>query len=411
MPVVDRVVVVHDFIEMRGGAAVLARLSATQYSKLGIEVVYISGDRDDGSLSTDRIETVGLNQDSLLSLNKYTALTRGIFNQNAAKAVADWIRENDTPTTAYHLHNWSQILSPSIFKALEPVSERTVVSCHDLFNICPNGGLLHYPTNTPCSLKPMSANCWLSQCDRRNAAQKYWRMIRQLNLNRVAKFSSSKMTFVCLHAGMEALMRSVGFSAPNLTSIPNPAMAYTQDRIKCEDNRPFLFVGRLTAEKGVDIALAEAKRAGVPMIIVGSGDLEESLRAQYKDAVFAGFCDHSEIVKYAQQSRAIIVPSRVREPFGLVVGEGALSGLPILISEQSMLSSRVKQLEIGDSFNTTESGSLARVLAEWAGNDELIEGLSKNAIANANKICSSPESWTRQFVELMQSKLDAAGAR
>lgn len=409
MPALDRVVVLHDFMEMRGGAAVLARLSATQYSETGIDVVYISGDPDDGSLSADRLETVSLDQDPLLSLNRFTAFSRGVHNQKAELAVAEWIRKNDTPTTAYHLHNWSQILSPSIFKALDPVSDRTVVSCHDLFNVCPNGGLLHFPTSTPCSLKPMSASCWLSQCDRRSGAQKYWRMIRQMNLHRVAKFSSSKMTFVCLHAGMEELMRSVGFAAPNLTSIPNPATAYTQQRITCEKNKPFLFIGRVTAEKGADIALEEAQRAGVPMIIVGSGDLEESLRAQYKDAVFAGFCDHSEIVKYAEQSRAIIVPSRVREPFGLVVGEGALSGLPILISQQSMLSGRVKQLGMGDSFDPTKPGDLAQRLVEWADNDELIESMSKNAIANANMICSSPESWTRQFVELMQSKVDRVG--
>lgn len=410
MSKLDRIVVLHDFMEMRGGAAVLARLSAEKYDAFGIEVVYISGDTDDGSLSGDRMQTIGLGQDPLLSLGRFKAFTHGIYNREAANAISDWIKKHDTPGTAYHLHNWSQILSPSIFDALAPVSNRTVVSCHDMFNVCPNGGLLHFPTSEPCYLKPMSIQCWASQCDRRSAVQKYWRMIRQLNLQRVAKFSSSKMTFVCLHEGMVELFRTVGFPAPNLVSIANPATPYTEDRIECESNRPFLFIGRLTAEKGADIALAETKRANVPIIMIGSGDLEDSLKAEYDHAEFAGFCDRPEIEKYARKARAIIVPSRVREPFGLVVGEGALSGLPVLISQQGMLSGKIKELGMGDSFNPNQPGDLAGKVEAWAADDKMLASLSHKAFENAHKISSSPDSWAQQFIELMTRQVETAAA-
>lgn len=401
----ERIVMMHDTMDARGGATTLARLSAVEYKALGYEVVFITGVEDDGSLTQCGIETIGLGQEKLRTRSKSQAFVGGIYNHKAASKVTSWIKANDSPTTAYHLHNWAQILSPSIFSALAPVAKRTVVSCHDLFNVCPNGGLLHFPTSEPCQLKPMSTACWLSQCDRRGGMHKYWRMVRQMNLNRLARFDRSEMTFVSLHKGMEDLLRSVGFNPPKLTNIPNPATAYTAQRIECESNKPFLFVGRLTAEKGADIAIDEAKRAGVPIIMVGEGDLEDQLKTRYEKATFAGFCDRPAIAKYARQSRGIIVPSRVREPFGLVVAEGALSGLPVLISKQSMLSSHIESQGMGAAFDPTAPGDLSRLLRAWSDDNALTEQLSKNAYEKANEFCSSPTGWAQKFVDLMHDKL------
>ncbi|MFN3213544.1 MAG: glycosyltransferase family 4 protein [Henriciella sp.] len=408
MSKLNRIVVLHDTLDAIGGATSLARLSAIRYRAMGYDVVFITGVPDDGSLSEYGIETIGLGQAMLRQQPRFEAITSGLYNSHAAKRVSQWIKRNDTDSTAYHLHNWAQILSPGIFSALSPVANRTVVSCHDLFNACPNGGLLHFPTGAPCSLKPMSKECWLSQCDRRGTVHKYWRMLRQVNLNRLARFDESEMTFVSLHEGMTDLLRSVGFNPPLLTSVPNPASAYTNGRVPCEQNKPFLFVGRLSAEKGADIALKEAHQAGVPMMIIGEGDLEDELKAKYPEAEFAGFCDHAAIEKYAQKARGIIVPSRVREPFGLVVAEAALSGIPVLISKQSMLSGEINSREMGSVFDPLKPGDLAGRLSSWTKNDELTRTMSENAFANAHAICSSPDDWAQKFIDIMQARIGSA---
>lgn len=405
MSKLSRIVVLHDLLDDSGGATSLARLSAIHYSKLGFEVVFVAGVADDGSLDEYGIKTIGLGQTRLLQQPRLEGFKSGLHNSHVAKSVSEWIEQNDTETTAYHLHNWAQVLSPSIFSALELVARRTVVSCHDLFNVCPNGGLLHYPTGTPCSFKPLSTDCWLSQCDRRGSIHKYWRMFRQMNLNRLARFDESGMTFVSLHEGMESLLRSIGFNPPLLTSIPNPATAFTEGRVRCEQNRPFLFVGRLSEEKGADIALKEAHLAGVPIVIIGEGELEEELKVKYPNAEFAGFCDHREIDKYARKARGIIVPSRVREPFGLVVAEAVLSGIPILISKQSMLSSQIESRKMGVAFDPLKPGDLAKSLTLWTDDDQLTQTLSENALENAHRICLSPENWVQKFVDIMQDRV------
>ncbi|NQY13327.1 MAG: glycosyltransferase family 4 protein [Henriciella sp.] len=411
MSKLERIVIIHDSNDARGGATGLARLSAQQYRAMGYDVVFITGATDDGSLNSAGVETVGMNQKKLLAQGKMEALINGMHNRRAASIVSDWISQNDSPQTGYHLHNWAQALSPSIFSALEPVAARTIVSCHDYFNICPNGGLLDYKSSQPCTLKPMSSACWLSQCDRRSSLQKYWRMLRQINLNRLAQFRQSKMTFVTLHEGMSDLMRSIGFGARSLTSNPNPATAWTDQRVACEANESFLYVGRLERDKGADIAVQGAKNAGVPITLVGEGGLEHELKATYHAARFAGFCDKAEIGKIAQKARALIVPSRVPEPYGLVVAEAALSGIPVLIAQHCLLSKSICDRDMGDSFDPNQLDTLKQRIAMWASDDDLIKSMSENARAHASVICSTPDQWINRFIAILQQKLQAKDSK
>mgnify|MGYP001251601862 CR=1 FL=1 len=141
-------------------------IDATNWLKEKLEGA-ISGDDE---LAEAGIDVHGLGQSKLKKAGTFAAMTKGFHNAEAKCLVADWIAQNDTPSTVYHLHNWAQILSPGVFAALKPVEARTIVSCHDFFNVCPNGGLLNFQTGEICKLKPMSAACWVSQCDRRNSA-------------------------------------------------------------------------------------------------------------------------------------------------------------------------------------------------------------------------------------------------
>lgn len=403
-----RIVIVHDRIEARGGATGLARLSALEYAKKGYKVTYVTGARDDSSLADYGIETIALAQQDLASGYRAGSVLSGVYNNRTVKEIGDWISMNDSPDTAYHLHNWAQILSPSVFQALRAVAPRTVVSCHDFFNVCPNGGLLHFPSGKPCELKPMSAACWASQCDKRGPLEKYWRMVRHITLNRVADFDHNAMTFVCLHDGMEKIMREAGFQPRMLHSIANPARAYSNVRVEAEKNDTFIYVGRLNEEKGADLAVAAAQEAGVPLTLIGEGDLLERQSDAPANVKFAGFCSREQIVEYAQKARAIVLPGRWREPFGLVIAEAALSGIPVIISKPSSLASRVSELGFGDVFNPHSDGELVGLLRTWAEDDDRVKAYSEAAFSQAAQICNTPEQWAQKFIELMTEKVQLA---
>jgi glycosyltransferase involved in cell wall biosynthesis len=402
---IERVVVIHDFASPEGGAGVLAIQAAQEYHRRGIPVTYFAGATGGGGEGLDGIDLVGLQAARLLDTSPARAILQGFHNRAAHNRLRDWIAENDTDRTVYHLHNWSQILSPAIFTALAGVEDRLVVTCHDFFNICPNGGFTDFPLSRPCELKPLSLRCLASQCDRRSSLHKYWRVARQVHLNRLTRPARSKATFTFLHDRMQAKFEKNGFSARRIVTIPNPVEPWSPARIPAEHNREFLFVGRLGSDKGADLAVDACASAGVPLTLVGGGELEERLRAAGGELRLAGWCSRTEILDHASRARALIVPSRVVEPFGLVIVEAAMSGLPVLVSDRAYLAGDSQRLGFGQSFDPAEPQSLTELVTKVATDDAAVARMSGNGFVRAGELALSVPEWSERFIRLFRNAI------
>ena len=102
-----------------------------------------------------------------------------------------------------------------------------------------------------------------------------------------------------------------------------------------------LYTGRLVKAKGLDLllnAFAKAQIVNYRLVIVGEGELSESLQQQAKrlglkdKVVFAGF--HTDVGLYAwyEIANVFILPSRY-EPFGAVINESLVYGCPVVASK------------------------------------------------------------------------------
>ncbi|RDV07252.1 glycosyltransferase [Sphingorhabdus pulchriflava] len=402
---IERVVVIHDFAAPEGGAGVLAIQAAQEYRRRGIPVTYFAGSIDGAGEGLDGIDLVGLHASRLLDTSPTRAMMQGFHNRTAHNYLERWIAKNDTDHTVYHLHNWSQILSPAIFAALAGVEDRLVVTCHDFFNICPNGGFTDFSHAQPCGLKPLSLSCLVSQCDRRSGLHKVWRVARQVHLNRLARPARSKATFTFLHDRMLAKYADNGFSARQMVTIPNPVEPWSRARIPAEQNQEFLFVGRLGSDKGADLATAACIQTGVPLTLVGEGELEGRLRETGGDLQLAGWCNRAEILDHARRARALIVPSRVVEPFGLVILEAATSGLPVIVSERAYLAGDCKRLGFGQSFDPAEPQSLTELIKRIANDDAAVEQMSNNGFARADELALSAPEWGERYIGLFRDAI------
>ena len=110
----------------------------------------------------------------------------------------------------------------------------------------------------------------------------------------------------------------------------------------------FVYVGRLVPEKGVDIfvaALARMAANGVSFgaTIVGTGPEEDKLKAQAAAAgisdrlAFAGMVRGEALARLINRHRALVVPSRWEEPFGIVALEGLACGCVVVGSRSGGL--------------------------------------------------------------------------
>lgn len=407
MPDIDQIFVIHDYSTPRGGASTLAVEAVRQYRALGLPVTLFSGEAENEELREIGAKSVSLDAKPLLEVSSTMALSQGYHREQTVTTLQDWIAEHDTPRTIYHMNNWSQILSPSVFVPLRKVAERTVITCHDYFNICPNGAFLHFNRSQACTLKPLSLACATSRCDRRSSLHKVWRLARQRHLRAIADFARAPYTFSFIHERMRDRFEQAGFPVKNSTIIRNPVRAWSEDRIPAETNSGFLFVGRVGREKGADLALAATAETGHDLTLLGRGELVDRGRSSYPHARFVGWTEKSEIAIYARRARALIVPSRWAEPFGLVILEAAMSGLPIIISDQASLAQEIEANGFGQSFGLESSDDLQQKLHLFAQDDALIRIMSEAAFKRAHTLCHTPQSWAQAHLDLFAEKLRA----
>lgn len=99
----------------------------------------------------------------------------------------------------------------------------------------------------------------------------------------------------------------------------------------------FLYLGRVTEEKGVHYAIEAAKEAGVPLIIAGGsyqaeGYWQKNIEPEIngKTVRYAGVANEAEKIELLQGAKALLFPTQYDETFGLVMIEAMSCGTPVI---------------------------------------------------------------------------------
>jgi glycosyltransferase involved in cell wall biosynthesis len=403
--VIAHIVVINDISDAKGGATALALASALAFRERGYRVTFVTGDAGRNERLTDAgIDVVGLGRARLTSSHPAAAFAQGLFNASARSMLSDWIDRHDTSDTVYHLHGWSQILSPSIFWPLRRIRHRLLISAHDFFLVCPNGSYSFLKTGAVCTLTPLSTACVTAQCDRRNYGHKLWRVVRQ-RIHRTAYQPWASPPVLAIHEAMRPFLVRGGVPDAAVITVPNPIVAYSDHRIPAETNRTALFVGRLEATKGADLAAAACRKAGVTLCLVGDGDMRSALEAQYPDFTFAGRQPTEQITRFAMSARLLLMPSRYPEPYGLVAAEALWSGLPVVAAETAFLTKDIIAAGAGCGVEPRDTQRFAEILTRLFSDDAAIQTMSQNAFAGTRQIGLTPERWIDRLIDLYERRL------
>ncbi len=169
-----------------------------------------------------------------------------------------------------------------------------------------------------------------------------------------------------------------------------------------EDKIAFLYVGRVSFEKDLDIlcksyqAIRQTYSKRVAMVITGDGPYLEKCKQTFpKDTIFTGYKKGKDLKELYASCDIFTFPSST-ETFGNVVLEAMASGIPVIGADAGGVGEIIKHRVTGLKFAERNADQLTKYMSELIENYNLREFLKTNG-----REYSMNQSWEKIFNNLM----------
>jgi glycosyltransferase involved in cell wall biosynthesis len=390
----DEICVVYDFCHINGGAAKVAIETALGLRQRGYSVSFFGAVGPiDERLAASGVRVTCLNMAEALNMRPRWL---GCLYPVARRALREHLNSSPGGVSAVHLHGWTKALSISIFGVLSETSATKLVTLHDYFATCPNGGHYNYRRNAICRLRPLSSSCVLENCDSRNFGFKAFRVIRSA-FNRVIGYpSSAAFQLVTVSKFAAGLLNKYLPTTATVAVLPNPIVVEKQPRVCAERNTDFVFLGRNSPEKGLDDLVSACIQAGASLTIIG-GETDPKYQ-DHPSLRLIPWCDPRQISEYLAGARAVIVPSRWYETQGLVAKEAIARGLPVVCGSETAMTDFIVDDVCGVIYEQGSVDSLASALCKLMSSDELVGRLSRESYSRYWEAPDSMDSYLDALV-------------
>lgn len=360
MNVLKNIILICDCAHVLGGIENVAFQSAIQLKRMGYNViVFASMGSIAKELIDNKIKVVCLDQNDILSEpNRLKAILQGLCNFKAYNTLCNVLKTYNSNDTIVHFHCWSKALSPIVFKVTAKYKFKIAITTHDYFSICPNGGLYNYRQNHICTLNPLGMKCLMSNCDSRNYFQKCYRFLRSI----IQKYWLSCNKYIYLITISNTTERHIYPYLKKYISktfrLLNPVILDEGGMIKITSNNFYLFVARLSNEKGCELFCKAITDLGLKGKVLGDGYLFKKLKNKYPDIVFEGWVSGEKKYQILKTGKALIFPSLWYEGAPLTILEMLSNGIPCIVPDNCAASEFIKDGYNGLVFKTGNLDSL-----------------------------------------------------
>ena len=324
---------------------------------------------------------------------------------------ARWIAEllDETRPAIVHVHNFFPLLSPSIHIEAARQGFAVVQTLHNYRLTCANG--MHLRNEEPCVKCCEKGPHWaaIRRCYRDSLPGSLAALQMQRKSLHSPEWRQSVHRFVALTEFARKHFEKAGLPADRLTVKPNFVPDPGPPPADPRQRKGFLFVGRLSAEKGARM-LVEAWRniPGEDLTIAGDGPELERLKAAAPTNVrFTGRLSAAEVRQEMRRAAFLVMPSLWYEGLPVTLIEAFANGLPIIASDIGALRELVKEGKNGFTFapGSRESLTAAVVMASSLGNAYPAAATQARATYERHY---RPEANLRQLEEIYEAALACA---
>jgi glycosyltransferase involved in cell wall biosynthesis len=255
-----------------------------------------------------------------------------VWSPSAAQELRKLLRE--TGAEVLHFHNLFPMLSPAALRIAREEGVAVVMTLHNYRMLC-----------LPANLLRDGRVC--EDC----LGHLPWRGIRHACYRDSTLGSTSMAVSLSLHRGMRTFRRpQLLLAVSEFVRQKHIDAGWDPERIRVKANfawpcerragpgESFVFVGRLSPEKGLARLLKAWHRIEAPLVVVGDGPDGEELRWLAPPNVhFTGSVERAEVDDILQRARALVLPSICYEGQPRTILEAFAAGVPVIASRMGGL--------------------------------------------------------------------------
>ncbi len=379
-----RILIAHNAYQQKGGEDGVVASELQLLSSRGVEVAVYSRHNDD---------IVGMSRLALAGQTVWSSRTEA----DIAKRVADFRPD------VIHAHNTFPLISPSLYLSAGKAGVPVVQTLHNFRLFCPQAMLLRNGKVCEDCLGKLPWRGVVRGCYRGSRAQSAVIGGMQVLHRALGTYRNKVTRYIALNEFCRNKFIEGGLPAKRIVVKPN----FVDVPAGVEETRlGGLFVGRLSAEKGIDVLMhAMGHVPRYPLKVIGSGP-EESLLGSHANVHGLGFLSRDQIFSHMRQAAYLLMPSIWYENFPLTLVEAFACGLPVIASRLGAMAELIEEGKTGLLFEPGSSVDLANKI-KWAeANPEAMIKMGKHARQEYEAKYTSE----RNFVQLMGIYAEAISA-
>jgi len=295
--------------------------------------------------------------------SKLRAAPKFVYSFEAKKKIERLI-ERVNPDLC-HLHNIYHHLSPSILSAIKSAGIPSVMTLHDLKIACPAYTMLARDGVCECCKGGRYSNLLKNRCINGSLLQSGLVYLEAHLHTALRSYSSNVDRFIVPSRFYRDKLIEWGVDEDKLVYLPN-AIDVSSYSPNYQPENYFVYVGRLSQEKGISLLIQSSADVGVPLKVVGTGPLEHALKEQASKlgaaVEFTGYLKGAELRKAIANAKCTVLPSMWYENAPISVLESYALGTPVLGANIDGIPELIEQGATGELFSPGDATDLARKL-------------------------------------------------
>ena len=314
--------------------------------------------------------------DDITNMPKASAALQTLWSQRTSRELAALIQSFQPDVI--HVHNTFPLMSPSLYWAASRGGVQVVQTLHNFRLLCPQAMFLRDGKVCEDCLGELPWRGAVRGCYRGSKAQSTV-LAGMVTLHRALGTWQNKVTrYIALNDFCRNKFIEGGLPADRIVVKPN-FVDFEAPAVNARAG--FLFVGRLSAEKGVDVLVNAARAMGNAQVRVAGTGPEVGLLAGVPGVQALGALGGDAVRGEMSQAVALVLPSICYENFPRTLVEAYGSCMPVIASRHGAMAELVQDGITGLLFEPGNAQDLADKLRWAQAHPENMATMGRNARA------------------------------